>query len=584
MSAPQYLAIIGDVDGGITDLLTRSNALPMFERRVEHPTLTVMTAEDTDFVDLPGQPALVVGKLFDRGATPQRVMSFSDSHARLLRSGGGQTMFTSYWGSYVGFFVDQNTGAVSLVRDPSGAVPCYHVRHRGADIIFSDIDLLVEAGLYKPKVDWESLAFWLNSGNLRIERPAVHGITEILPGSSLTSRCRELNRELGWTPWSWVEQRCDETDAVLAERLREAIQGCTAAWASSFDSILLALSGGLDSSILAACLASTSTPIHCMTFATSEADGDERTYARQVAEALGIHLYEEMYDVRDIDLDISLSAHLPRPASHPYGQSVDTIQRRLAYAHGVDGFFDGTGGDNAFCFLRSASPIVDRAKAEGLSTGLSRTITDVCRLNQCSAVSAIRMALRRAKRAPDYHWRATERFLVLDAANAEFTGLHPWLSAPTGALPGKAAHIAMLLQAQNAFEAAPRGKAPPTVSPLLSQPIVELCLSIPSWRWCGGGRARSLARLAFSHALPPEIISRRSKGGPDSFCIETIESRRRELLDRFEGGLLARNGIIDLCGIKRVLDDPRPLRSPDHIRLSALADAETWARGWAAQS
>lgn len=41
MSAPQYLAIIGDVDGGITDLLTRSNALPMFERRVEHPTLTV---------------------------------------------------------------------------------------------------------------------------------------------------------------------------------------------------------------------------------------------------------------------------------------------------------------------------------------------------------------------------------------------------------------------------------------------------------------------------------------------------------------------------------------------------------------
>ncbi|MGK4422636.1 asparagine synthase-related protein, partial [Klebsiella pneumoniae] len=57
----------------------------------------------------------------------------------------------------------------------------------------------------------------------------------------------------------------------------------------------------------------------------------------------------------------------------------------------------------------------------------------------------------------------------------------------------------------------------PTVSPLLSQPLVETCLGVPSWLWFEGGRNRVVARRAFAGDLPADVIWRRSKGTPDSF-------------------------------------------------------------------
>src|SRR3546814_10817974 len=43
------------------------------------------------------------------------------------------------------------------------------------------------------------------------------------------------------------------------------------------------------------------------------------------------------------------------------------------------------------------------------------------------------------------------------------------------------------------------------VHPLMSQPIIEACLSVPSWEACRGGSDRSFTRRAFTGDLPPTV-------------------------------------------------------------------------------
>jgi asparagine synthase (glutamine-hydrolysing) len=158
---------------------------------------------------------------------------------------------------------------------------------------------------------------------------------------------------------------------------------------------------------------------------------------------------------------------------------------------------------------------------------------------------------------------------------------HPWLDAPADALPGKAAHVAMLTRIQGTIDGFSRLEAPPQINPLLSQPIVEACLRIPTWQWCEGGQNRAVARLAFREDLPPRIVNRRSKGGPDSFAFDVIEANRALLREQLLEGVLAQRGLLDLKALENCLDARRWIQRDDYVRLSALAEAEAWVRHWA---
>src|SRR3546814_11360303 len=63
------------------------------------------------------------------------------------------------------------------------------------------------------------------------------------------------------------------------------------------------------------------------------------------------------------------------------------------------------------------------------------------------------------------------------------------------------------------------------VHPLMSQPIVEACLSVPSWEACRGGIDRSFARRSFARDLPASVIERRVKGGPDQFALPILRTQ-----------------------------------------------------------
>src|SRR3546814_2589778 len=110
----------------------------------------------------------------------------------------------------------------------------------------------------------------------------------------------------------------------------------------------------------------------------------------------------------------------------------------------------------------------------GTLTDLRSTLLDICRLTGSTPWQVFRQVLQIPRvPGPKYHWRPNAELLapaVIDHFKEEQL-THPWLEGPVDSLPGKAAHIAMIIRAQGYMEAQDRRFPFDPVHPLMSQPI-----------------------------------------------------------------------------------------------------------------
>lgn len=526
-----------------------------------------------------GTSGYVIGTLFHRFGPPRAIETLDDTESRRIVESGGSELIDRFWGGYVA--VIDHGNMVQIIRDPSGALPSYHADFEDGIIFASDACMLAAAGLTNPSPSWPALGRGLYLKDFPSDQTALQGVSELLPGTALTLCDEHRSTRQLWSPWDYIT-RGDEAREEQVQHVRRNVQTAVSAWASIHQSLLCAVSGGLDSSIVAACLEQTSRKPVLLTISTAEPDGDEAFFAQMLADALGQDLCVEALDLTDILIDRAAAPHLPRPVSRTQSLSYDAIVARVAAGVGADCLFTGNGGDNVFAFSHSATSIYDRFRGEGLGFGLLRTLNDVCSLTGCSPWQAIASAWKVARRpTPSYQWKPDPEFLhpELIAANSREHPAHPWLVAPGDALPGKAAHIALLLRIQQHLQASERSMGLPVVNPLMSQPVIETCLPIPSWEWCAGGVNRSLAREAFAMHLPTPLIRRRSKGTPESFCVAIIETHRDAIRERLVDGCLAAHGLLDIEAVERRLANNAPTL-PSTQRLLELVEAEAWARHW----
>jgi len=114
----------------------------------------------------------------------------------------------------------------------------------------------------------------------------------------------------------------------------------------------------------------------------------------------------------------------------------------------------------------------------------------------------------------------------------------------------------------------------------MSQPLIEFCLSIPTWIWPEGGINRALARSAFATELPREILTRTSKSGPDSFIRRSFDQHRLTIRNLLMDGLLAQHEVIDRSAVHDALNSDVISGGDIVYRLLDLAEAEIWARSW----
>lgn len=577
--SPRYLLIVGDESMGSDKLVQRLSRQTQLDLAFSNPRMAALVNPACRCIDIAGA-GCILGTLFRRHGIAEPLASLALSEAERISSSRGQALLREYWGGYVAAIASSDS--VRVLRDPSGVFPCYHASAAGFTFFAPDADLLVVSGA-ATDIDFEEIGRQLYRASVPAPATALRGIRELLAGFALLVPAAAAAQEPCWSPWDHVEDRCEEPDAA-GERLSRTVRHCIHAWASTQGRLLLAVSGGLDSSIIAACLAGTDAETHCLTMYSDDPAGDERIFARALCDHLGLKLIERPYRLEDIHIEEPLAPHLPRPRDRTQAAAYERVNLEVAFEIGAEAFVTGNGGDNVLGYSQSAAPVADRYLAQGLGPGTFQSLRDVCRQTGCSIFDALGQARRLARGPPTHAVRPKPLFLHPEFIAHLGPGdlRHQWLDAPEHALPGKAAHISSVLRAQPTLEAS-RGYFLPLLSPLMSQPIIETCLEIQSWEWRAGGVDRSLARRAFARDLPPAVLNRRVKGTPSRFAARLLDHFRRPIRERLFGGRLAAHRIVDAAVLESVLKGERPVGDLERVRILELVNAEAWIDHWASR-
>lgn len=537
------------------------------------PSLWV--ADDSHILAL-GDQGLLIGIYFagtgqhssERITLPKNGMPAEDLARWLLREG---------WGAYVAVLQDSLTGEWAVLRDPSGLLPLYRMTLEDRTVVATDPRLFESVAGRSPQVSWSQIGIHLRRPELRQRKSCLADIEEVAPGTLASSCDPEVSR-LIWDPTDFAGNPTITSFSEAAARLRETACDVIGAWSALAGHVVVAASGGVDSSLIATALSVNRRSFECMTLATADPSGDERPWIKMLADKLAVPMTACTYDVGHIDLSRPVSATMARPSGKAFMQEVRRHLTQTCEAGGAQWAFDGNGGDNLFCFLHSAAPVLDRLKHDGLSSRTWATFLDMCKLTGADAGTMARAVARRWKRgvaaAP---WPSDSRLLNAAFPLPNDQALTPWFDIATGQQPGKRDHMRLLQRTQNFVHGV---DDPLRFSPLLSQPMLELCLSIPTWLWCHGGTNRAPARMAFASELPVSLARRTSKSGPDS-VMRTVFARDRSLIrTMLLDGQLAANGVIDRVATEAALAADPHAEDPIVYRLLDLVEAEAWARSW----
>jgi len=573
--SPRYVAIVGTDCERLRAILHRASGLRIV---LNFPTILLACHESADRIDLGDTRGTIIGTLFDR-LTNRLLSQLSDAEIRDCLQTRGASLFKRYWGNYVAVLTDEG-GTVTLMRDPSGAIPCYVWKSATGRVITSDVRVCTALGLIPSEIDWQAVAAHLLWPDRRACRTCVRGVSELVAGSRLEAGEDGSRIDAAWVPWHFTSgdrQIDDAGDA--ADAVRSSVLGSVGAWCDRYARPLVSLSGGLDSSLVMACA---KRPIAAVTLMTHEALGDERKYAKAVSDWRSVPLIEARKVVDAVDPKRSNAASLPRPVSRLFAQELDRIWAETVSVTGADALYHGGGGDNVFCYLASSTPYLDAVLTAQPSRTRRAVLASLSRMTNVSGWRIRRAAFRKALERGRYRWPRDPRLLTREAIRiAGRLEPHPWFEKmPAWTLPGKQAHVAALLGIQNYLEAVVPPQHVPVIAPLMSQPVVETCLQIPTWLWCRDGMNRVVARDAFRDQLPAIIIDRRTKGSPVAFGAQMVAAKRRTIRELLGDGHLAAKRLIDIDAVDQALGSEGPLRGNTYLRVAALVDVEAWLQTW----
>ncbi|MEE4453448.1 asparagine synthase-related protein [Novosphingobium resinovorum] len=489
-----------------------------------------------------------------------------------------RSMAGTRWGRFIFIAWNHLTGTITIYRDPSGMVPCYYSFNGETVAIGTDVRSLDAIGAKQHRIDWDEIANSLIVPNLRRHQTCLSGVFEVAPGEMVVIDGNSAYRDQIWNPDSFIGQNrlCSFEEA--AELLEATMVQTLDTWCNRYSRPLVSVSGGFDSSAISA-LAGRAGPIELLHFYTTSPRGDERQYAAMLAEHLGGKMHAVLCEAGAIAIHKNLSSARPRPSARVFTQVFDEVSAGYAAKIGADAHFSGGGGDNVFGKLHSAYPLVDRYRREGLGKELITTALDICHVTGASMPAVLRQALRglRSGSTPKA-WNVHSDLLTPTAMKTLKPELHPWLARCMHVMPGEWQLIRNIARAVALTDHLNIEDELPTIYPLLSQPIVEQCLSFPTWYWFSDGRDRALARAGLRSFLPASLLDRRGKGAFNGLLAAILYNNWEKIYSDLQEGLLAQQGLLDFAAIQKSKN--RSANGSTIFSVLYLHETEMWCRNW----
>jgi asparagine synthase (glutamine-hydrolysing) len=487
------------------------------------------------------------------------------------------------WGAYVALLRDPGDGPWWAFRDPSGAFEAFTWTVGGLGIVSSGIEL-VPTGLRPGRMglDWRAIADFVRRPVSQTGRTALQDLHDLAPGDvQPIGGPQEAARRI-WRPADWLPARRD-IDADWRPRLAETMQSTIAGLVGPYGRVVTEVSGGLDSSIVSAGIARAglaSRVVAALHYVGDRREADERSWAAALCDRWDLPLLcaPREGDPFDAELDFAALARDVRPPYAALDPAGDRDMAARLRATRADALVTGKGGDALFFQMPTPHVLSDLWRAGGLGAATHRRNGEVARWLRRSVWSVWREAAGPLPQSIDAP--AVGRFAGWALRELPSGAAHPWLADLADAPLGKQLQIRALTGTHMAVGNNRRSRAADLVQPLLAQPMMELCLSIPSWELVRGGRDRGLAREAFADWLPDMVAQRRSKGALTShyarLAAADIPALREHLLD----GVLASAGLLDRAEMEAALNTDDLIWKTDVLDLSGAAAVESWVRYW----
>lgn len=529
---------------------------------------------------LPDGRGLLVGEAWTRGGDADLDLP------TLLASASLQTQIRALcagiWGRYVAILADG--GGPAIFRDPSGGLEAFAWTRSGLTVIASSLPTdLVDLLAPPMTLDWDRIAGYLAVPTSLSGPLALRGITAVAPGELLQQSGSQSVRASIWRPDAFVADD-PEPPAILKGRLVRLTDQVVGALASGRGPLLAEVSGGLDSAIVAAALARrTDVEVkQWLNYYSLGAESDERAYAQALGTLHGFSITSVAKPLRPIDADgLAINAGALRPSliGLDYLRDADVDERRRCV--GANAIFTGQGGDVVFGQRLTALALTDHLRREGLGSLRLGSVRDLADWTGSSAWTVLGQALAGgSRRAPAKEGNGPS--FMTDGARRVHVEVHPWRCAQDQTPPGKRQQIERLAQAQLVTGDCRRSREADLIHPLLSQPLVEFCLSIPIDVLTGLKRDRALTRGAFASRLPDALLHRRSKGDMTSHYGQWVSASLPFLRGFLLDGRLAGQGIIDRDRLEAVLTPEQLAWGADYVSILFAAVLEAWVGRWEA--
>lgn len=545
---------------------------------------------------LQNQLGTILGTIFRRNSDPlddspsARAVFDQDSSEAIHRSRGARLM-EHYWGRYVAFLGGPAAAAKWVVKDPTGNLPCYYTCIDGVYLFFSSLPDLLSLDSMDFSPNWDYVTKRTVYGRRASRETALEGIRQLIGGECIEIRGDELSIHGWWSPTDVASHGVIEDPDYAAAALRANVISCTLGWKSVHGRVLHELSGGLDSSIVLACLSSDSpSGVTAVTHYLPNGNSDERPYARLAAARAACDHIECSRDPSAIRFDRLLDiAPMVNPLSGGYKWlEFSDLLNGLAARCNASAVCSGDPGDAIFGALCRSRGAVDYVRRHGVRPALIATASELAARSGITIWSILWTALKRGY-ASDEWQQLLERQLSFrrlitaeakQSVSARDHAQHPWYSTfPT--LPPSVAQLISTLTLQWEYYD-PLFPAslplPEPIWPLLAQPVVELCLRLPSYIRNEHGYDRGLARRAFADEVPAEILGRhwkdRAAGQFEMMFPHNLSFFRELLLD----GMLVKNGLLDRRRLEISLSGHPTREGASIAEITDHALTESWLR------
>ncbi len=608
----RYLALIWDTDDSqqseaalaITRRLkaSRTQWLDALDRPGLRVLCTDICAGSLEPQLLAGQSGVVLGSLFTRRTdlhddAPASPCMIDEARTAAIVDSHGEWLMRNAWGNYVAFVADPLTGHTWVLKDPCGSLPCFSTTCRGVSVVFSAMADCAELGSMRFTVNRRFLERRLYGGDMTLQFDALDEISQIRRGECVEFAPRRqpaiVARRFLWNPFTIARTSEPLGDpATAASALRNTLRSCTSTLGACHESVLLRLSGGLDSSIVLACLQAAPRRPNLLSYTQYVPDSpfDPRRWARLAAG----HSGGEHVEIESTAASVRLSSILEMA---PMAEPVSTLMCLVTAAHeqslvvrqGASATFTGDGGDCAFgsfCIGEAATAYLRR---HGPRLAVVRLAAESASILRQTTWHALKRALQM--------WITGRSLTSLSGLNHEARKLvtedvvreceatpavHPWLDGMPHAPWEPISKLGMLLGTPDLYSSQmhPGAQGPQIVAPIYSQPFIELALRIPADVLFADGRDRGLARRAFRGDVAQPILNRLWKDRAGDFHDELIRRNLDWLREIFLDGVLVSEGLLDKAAVERALA-PGVVKSEVFPgELLRHLDNEIWARQW----